>query len=410
MADNQPRRATTVLALFALMSAQMLVVAGALSIPVLAQSIDGTLGATEGWIGIYGSVLFLIAALAAQTSSWFVGRFGGFRVSQFTLMLTGLGLAAIWIDQSIGLYVGAVLFGFAYSQSNTASGSLLSNLDLGAHRNLVFSIKQTAVPLGGILAASYLPFAAHTNGTEMALLGLACMCAIAWVLCECAGQFTDLHQPKSQTEPNTLKGDQPRLRVLILTFFVLAAVQLGMSVTFIGIIAPWLEITNDAATFVFGAAMFASILLRLGLGVLADHWGAAKVITAIKAAITLTLFTLLWLDGIAASLASLGCIAFAFAWNGVLLAEVVRADLSPERATSKAMTAFFLAGASSPLLIGWSANYEGGVGWVVAGLAFVCSLTLLTDARSKSFKGPLTHGTRKSQLHAAPVSPLKAKE
>ncbi|MBW4709824.1 hypothetical protein KX928_18720 [Roseobacter sp. YSTF-M11] len=377
--DLAADRRTVPVTLFTLMSAQTLVVAGTLSIPILAQDyrVDGN--PSSSWIGIYGSVLFFIAAVATQVSARLVRRFGGFRVSQMTLAFAATGLLAVAVDQQIGLYIAAALFGCAYGQSNTASGSILSILDLRIHRNLVFSAKQSAVPLGGLIAAFYLPLVSNAFGYPVALIGLAVICLLIWVASEISGRLVGLHVLRPKPMP-VATGRTPHHRAvssLVLVFFVLASVQLGFSVTYVGILAPWLDIRPDMAATIFGTAMFVSILLRLVLGMVADHIGSAPVIQIIIFIIVLSLSLLLTSTGGGAAAASVICIAFAFAWNGVLLSEVARSGAPPEQATSQAMTAFFLAGACTPLIIGWSTGFELGLTWVIASLAIAASLALL---------------------------------
>jgi MFS family permease len=69
--------------------------------------------------------------------------------------------------------VSRVALGIAYGPMNHASTVLSARYTPPARRARIFSLKQTAVPIGGVVAGNMTPFAASTFQCQGAVLLIA---------------------------------------------------------------------------------------------------------------------------------------------------------------------------------------------------------------------------------------------
>ncbi|KJS40251.1 MAG: MFS transporter, partial [Rhodospirillaceae bacterium BRH_c57] len=147
----------------------------ALAPPVFATEAARDMGLDARLIGFYTSLVYLGAMLTSLPAGSVVQRFGALRVSQMCLVLgaVGLGLLAWGVP---GLVLAAALVvGFGYGPITPASSHVLARTTPPERRGLVFSLKQTGVPLGGFLAGAVVPVLVLGVGWQGAALviGLA---------------------------------------------------------------------------------------------------------------------------------------------------------------------------------------------------------------------------------------------
>lgn len=159
------------LALATTLSIQALVSMAVLTPPVIAPVVASALGVSATYLGLYIAIVYLGAMLASLAAGAAVARFGAIRVSQAGLLLCAAGLSLCAIPSLWTFVLGGFLIGLGYGPITPASSWLLA-LTTPAHRmSLVFSIKQTGVPLGGMLAGALVPSAMLLAGWQGALLG-----------------------------------------------------------------------------------------------------------------------------------------------------------------------------------------------------------------------------------------------
>ncbi|MBM3572406.1 MAG: MFS transporter [Alphaproteobacteria bacterium] len=75
-------------------------------------------------------------------------RLGAIRNGQFSMLSCAVGLACGAIGHAVALAACAVLVGWGLGPATPASSYLLARLAPADWRNIVFSIKQTGVPIG----------------------------------------------------------------------------------------------------------------------------------------------------------------------------------------------------------------------------------------------------------------------
>src|SRR5690606_39731979 len=101
----------------------------------------------------YMALVYLAAMLTSVIGGSIVGRFGAMRCSQVSLLLCAAGLLLLASAEPWLGVLGALLIGVGYGPITPASSFLLMRSTPKDKLSLVFSIKQTGVPLGGVIAA-----------------------------------------------------------------------------------------------------------------------------------------------------------------------------------------------------------------------------------------------------------------
>lgn len=130
-------------------------------------------------VGAFMALVYLGATFATQLGAFLVGRWGPIRASQRSLLCIALGLLLVASPAPSLVALGAVIVGLGYGPITPASSQMLARTTEPRHYALVFSVKQTGVPLGGVLAGLIVPPLAASTGTVGALVGLATLCGLA---------------------------------------------------------------------------------------------------------------------------------------------------------------------------------------------------------------------------------------
>lgn len=352
--------------------------------PVAAGDFDVAPTAVGRWVG-FAYMVAMFTGLAGGTS---VGRYGPARTLQVAVLGVVLGLAAGAGAHVVLLLACGVLLGAAHGLVNPASSAILAVASPPRIRSMVFSIKQTGVPVGGAIAGMLVP---------ALLLWMSWQAAVLFLALGAAG-LLGLVAPYRQAYDGTRRRERLHLRGFaapvaevwanrsILELALVSTVYSAVQISFVTYLVSYLKIELGysllAAGLVFSASQIAGALGRVAWGAVADHvFEPRKVLAALglvmaSCAVALALFTPDWPP--AAVLAV--CVMYgatAVGWNGVFLAEVAR--LAPEGrvAVLTGGTQFFtFAGVLiGPPLFGAIVSLTGNYG---TGFAAVAALPLLS--------------------------------
>ena len=159
---------------------------------IVAPLVLAELGADAAWVGIYFGLAAAASLIAQMGCGSFIIRHGALRMSQVALVLLGGGMAAAAEGGLLGFGASAVIGGGGAAISTPTSSQLLGRVSPPRLAPLVFSIKQTAVPAGLLLAGFLGPAMAAAWGWRGAMLatGAACL-AGAVVLQPLRARFDD---------------------------------------------------------------------------------------------------------------------------------------------------------------------------------------------------------------------------
>jgi MFS family permease len=157
--------------LAATLAVQTLATMALYSLPAVAPAVARDLHVRGTLVGSFVALAYGVGILSALLSPGMVRRYGGVRATQVVLLAAAgmLALAALGSGVS-GLALAAAVLGLGYGAAAPASTHLLVPQTPQPVFNLVLSLRQIGVPLGGVLAALILPPLTLAIGWRGALL------------------------------------------------------------------------------------------------------------------------------------------------------------------------------------------------------------------------------------------------
>ena len=220
------------------------------------------LGVKPTSIGIYSAVMYIVAMVSSLAAGSLLARYGVIRTCQGLLLSCGAGLV---LSSFVPLWpialVAAALIGLASGPLNPAGSRILARHSPERWRPLVFSIKQTGTPIGGMLAGLLLPplmalYDWRIAAATVALLPLLAIFGLQWVR-------PDLDDDRDPSFPVNISGIIDSLQVIVTDKKLSILVVAGFLYTFVQMailtyIVIYLEEANRLPTAVAGA-MFAII-------------------------------------------------------------------------------------------------------------------------------------------------------
>lgn len=343
---------------------------------------------------LLGSILFLVAGMPL------ILRMGPIRALQIGLVLGAAGCLMLMLPLWGTALLGAVLMGLGYGPSAPAGSNVLQRHAPAAHRNLVFSVKQAGVPLGGVIAGLALPALAAVD-LRLALVSAALAVAATALIAQAGRERIDTERaatqslspaaflaPRNLLAPFRAVAASPGLLRIAVAGCGLAIGQgawFAFLVTFLV-----LEKGYDLmlAGLVFAMTQVTGVFGRVGLGWLSDRLGSGLAtlrLIALLSGLTVaaTALTFAWPVWAVMVLAAVGGVTVS-SWNGLILAEIAR-FAAPGRigeATSGGVLVTFLGYIIGPA--GFTVLLSSGVSWTASFLlagAVVATVGLLPILR-----------------------------
>jgi MFS family permease len=366
-----------------------------LALPAVAPRVAATLDVPAALIGVQIGIGYGGAMATSLVAGSLVRRFGAVRVSQAAMVAAALGALAAASATLAGVALGAVLVGFGYGMVNPAASHLLVRATRTGNRNLVFSIKQTGVPLGGVLAGMVTPPLTQALGWPWAMALVAAAAAALAVALQGKRARWDGDRDPAAGLANPLAGlrqvwRMPAIRALSLSGFAYAAVQLSLSTFCVTLLVAGLGWSLVEAGMVLSVVQVSGALGRLAWGALADRLddgiATLMVVGGVSLAGTVGVAAMspawpVW--AVVAVLAAFG--AAAVGWNGVYLAEIARVAPPDQVGRVTGLSLFFTYGgvlvgpptfaALQHLTGSWTATYG------LTALPALLGLLLLLPAR-----------------------------
>ena len=386
--ERSPVISPLYLALTSMLAQQSLATLGRSTIPLVASVIVADLVIDPALVGVYLSLGSAAGFVSTMAVGGFILRFGALRMTQFGMLMLGLGLAAGASGWLPLFALGALAAGLGQAVSTPASSHLLGRFSPPHLAPLMFSIKQTGVPAGLMLAGLIAPALVTLGGWKLALLGIAAIsCATALALQPLRTRFDDDRDSRHPLSPADIRDNlrgvlrNPALRTLCFTMFAFVGLQSLFTGFFVLYLVRGLDFDLVAAGGVFSIAVAVAVPARIGWGWLASRFAAPQLLLSAlgvgMAVATCLVATVdrgspFWVIALVASLLS----ATGVSWHGVLLAEVAR--LSPPGrvgGTTGAVLAFGDAGSLvMPLLFGAALALAGSyrLGFLMGAVPALC--------------------------------------
>jgi MFS family permease len=304
---------------------------------VLAPIANDDLGLNAAFVGIYVAYMYGAAAIVTATSGAWLQRFGPIGASQICLGFSGLSLLSISTGTLWGFALAGLFAGLGYGPTTPASSAILARVGRPDQRSLIFSIKQTGVPGGNMIAAAAMPSLALAFGWQgAAAIGGVAVLALAIGLAP-VRKGMDALAPIARApslraalvEPMRALFARPDLRRLVLVSIAYSGLQGALSDFLLVLLVVEAALGVVAAGFVLAIAQAAGVGGRVLWGMVADRFGRPAFILGLLG-LAMGGFGIA-MAALAASLPlpALWALAVCFggtavAWNGVYLAELTR--------------------------------------------------------------------------------------
>lgn len=308
-----------------------------LNLPVVAPAVAKDVGISTNYLGAYVALAYFGAMVATLLGGAAVKRWGAIRLSQAGLVLAAIGLFLCSMPYVETIALGALFIGAGYGPITPASSHLLIKSTPPEKLSFVFSVKQTGVPLGGMIAGATVPSLNILIGWQWAFIcaGIACIIC-AWAVQPLRESLDDDRDPTVRPSlatsfvlPLTLIFSHRTLRKLSYMSFMFSIAQMalmGYLVTFLYEDLGWSLVAAGGALTV---AQAAGVSGRMLWGYVSDRWlGATMMLIVIAVLLVIGalgtallgpesspwfLFPVLVIFG-----------SSAIGWNGVFLAEIAR--------------------------------------------------------------------------------------
>jgi MFS family permease len=307
------------------------------TLPAIAPHVAQAIGVSSHLVG-YQISLIAAAMLVSLAFGGNLGRrFGACRVTQVALGFAAGGALLCASGELVLIGIGSVLMGLGYGTMTPAASHLLMRFTPVSRRNLVFSIKQTGVPLGGILAAAIQPaIAVHAGWVYTLLVVAVAALVIAIAMQSMRARWDDDRDVGVAPIANALDGigavwKHASLRQLSLAGAALVIVQISLTTFTVVMFVEELGYSLVAAGFILTVSQVGGVVGRIFWGWLADRIGSCLFalgllcvlmgVSAVSCALFTSTTPIVW---VYLSLFVLG--ATASGWNGAYLAEIARSS------------------------------------------------------------------------------------
>jgi predicted MFS family arabinose efflux permease len=273
------------------------------------------------------------AMVGSSLAGELIARLGPMRVVQLSLALSAVALGCGAIGWTPALAVVPPLVGVACAIETPASSDILARVTRPKHRTFIFSLKQTGVQVGGMLAGIVYPAALPALGWRGALAALAAM-MLAWAFAlEPMRRRLDAgsharRPPAGGSGRLALVWRHRGLRDLATASFVFHAMQICLNTFLVAYLVGEHGFSLAAAGLALAVAQFGGFVGRLGFWlIIGPRLGVMTLLLGIGFGMTAAALATGLAAGVLSPLA-LWCLCFLFGltagWNGVFLAEVAR--------------------------------------------------------------------------------------
>jgi MFS family permease len=324
---------------------QVIATMGILIPAAIAPELARILDLPVSMIGFQVSLAYVGATLMSLCGGLVQRKLGAVRANQIAATAIGLSLLIIAIPHVAALFVGSLGLGIAYGMTNPAASHLMMKIASPTNRNLIFSVKQTGQPLGGVVAGLMAPPIAIAFGWQWSLMAGAFLALSTVLLIQpLRAKLDGDRDPTTKFRSAVFKDVSLVLRIRELRLLALAAltfsgVQLALMTFAVTMLVEDVKFDLVLAGVGLAVIQIAGVAGRLGWGVIADRNGDGRktllfaqslsVVAAVATAFLsdsmplVAVFGILFLFGMSA-----------VGWNGVFMAEIGR--LAPEGKISSA--------------------------------------------------------------------------
>lgn len=256
-------------------------------VPVLAPKIAADRDWNVALITFYAPTVCIASLLINFLSPYLLQRLGGMGLSLVCVAFSVAGLLFL-LPHGMGLIIGApIAVGLATGALNPASVQVLGPWTTPRNSGLVMSIKQTGVPLGGVLAGALVPFLVLNSGWEVTVVDLVlASSAMGVMLLPTVGWLNGARRSAPATKYRPLEPVRRLLAIPGMLRFLVAALafvsmQLSLRSFFTVYLVKELGFGLATAGWAFSASQAAGAIGQIGWAVMSDRLLPASTVMAI---------------------------------------------------------------------------------------------------------------------------------
>lgn len=321
------------------------------------------------------------------------------------LGLASICLGMILLSQPVAVlgFIGALLLGLGLAPNNPAGSTMLMRTAPPRHRNLIFSIRQAGVPLGGAIAGVTVAPAVVSLGFAPTAWLIAALVVFSLLAVQPFRKRLDIEKGPANRgwarmflSPSALRRSAkvirshpslPLITGMGISFSIAQASVQAFTATYL--VTQRSKDLAEAGYFV-AILLAASTLSRIILGWVADRWRRGLLLLCLLLLGASGALVLLVWSAAGPPWLLYGCVALigatSLGWNGIYMAELAR--LSPPAligdVTSAANLFGFAGSLCGPLIFALIARHTASFDWsylLVAGQLAACGLFVLWRRR-----------------------------
>lgn len=278
---SQPAFASTyfdvLAAVFISLVVQLTMSLFAASVPVLTPAIAAERGWNPAIVAFYPIVVYTIAFLISFHVPALLFRMGGMGLSLASVMVGGAGLLLLLPPYAAAAAAASVAIGCGTAAMNPANSQILGPRTTARTAGLVMSIKQTGVPLGGVIAGALVPILAFHSGWRMAAVELAAIGAALTIVL--VPSINWLNGTATATKPAALRPldpvrhllAMPGMPTLLLASLTFNGMQLCLRSFFVVYLVTNQRLSLVTAGIAFSVSQAAGMIGQIGWAALSDR-------------------------------------------------------------------------------------------------------------------------------------------
>lgn len=307
-------------------------------LPNVAPQTGAAVGLDPELVLYHTTVFYALSGIFQASVGGLIIRWGAIRASQVSLLGLGIGLALSTIGTLWAFALAAVVMGAANSFSTPASSHVLARHSPSKYAPLIFSVKQTGVPVGGqfaVVAGWLLVQEQQPDTWVRAFMATSFICLVLMLVIQPMRRRFDADRnpghPVRFSDALHNIGNvarNPALRDLGLAMFAFVGVQGLFNSIFATYAQTELGYSKDAALKVLFAVNIVAATARIFWGWIGSAWAPPRgVLAALALTMAIATAMLGFVEGWDLWLVAFVALVFgasALSWHGLLLAEVAR--------------------------------------------------------------------------------------
>jgi MFS family permease len=338
-----------------MLAIQVMISLSVLSLSVMMPVVAADLSIDPKLVGVFTAIIYAVAAVLALVAAEPIVRLGAVRVCQFALLMAAIGLAFNALALVAATVIAVLFIGAAQGPINPAAAHVLAQRVPREWFGIVFSLKQTGVPIGFALAGVLFPFLLTHFGWRGASLIAAAMAIVAMLIIELLRPGIDVVVTAGRPLTGIWRSvrfvlGHTQLRVLGWSAFVYVIAQHTFTFYLVTYLYEHCGLSIARAGLLLAASQIAGTAMRLVSGAVGDRlprmivlgWTGIGMTVGCVAIGLIEADTPFWLI----TLVVIGYGSVVISWNGTSQAEFVHLSPPGEAAAIAAVqTALAFSGA-----------------------------------------------------------------